>query len=187
MVNKKAQRKKTVILPSSLFSKKAQIKIQQMIFMLMAIFILFVLIGLIALSSKLSNLKKTATELEGQNALTLVSHLANSPEFYCGNSYGNQKSDCVDLDKVMALKENIGNYNDFWGVSNIEIRKIPNSNVECTDENYPECDYIDLFGKGTIGISKGVFVSICYKKINGNSIANKCDIGKIIVSYEAVQ
>ncbi len=167
--------------------KNAQVKIQQMAFMLMAVFILFVLIGLIVLSMKLSNIKKSATELQEANALTLVSRLANSPEFYCGSSYGNQKSDCVDFDKVMALKKNIGNYNNFWGVSNIEIRKIPNSNIICNELNYPDCDTIKLISDEIKGNSVSNFVSVCYKEINGMVVSNKCEIGMIIVSYEVVE
>lgn len=168
-------------------SKKGQVKIQQMIFMLMAVFILFVIIGLIVLSARLSNIKKSATELEKRNALTLVSRLANSPEFSCGNSYGNQKGDCVDLDKVMALKKNIDDYKEFWGVSNIEIRIMPNEDSLCTEENYPECDTLKLISNETIGNSFANFVSVCHKESNEGNVVSKCDIGQIIVSYEVIQ
>jgi hypothetical protein len=168
-------------------NKSGQIKIQQMIFMIVAVFILFVIIGLIALSSKMSNLKKSATELERENALSLVSKLANSPEFYCGNSYGNQKSSCVDFDKAMALKNKIEDYEKFWGVSNIEIRIIPNENILCTDDNYPNCDTLKLISDEITGNSVSNFVSVCYKESNEGDIVNKCEIGQIIVSYEAVQ
>jgi hypothetical protein len=171
-------------------NKKGQIKIQQMAFMLIAVFILFVLIGMVVLSSKISEIKKSATELDEKNALTLVSRIANSPEFSCERSYGNQESDCVDLDKVFALKKNVENYNDFWGVSNIEIRKVfpvPEREIECTENNYPECNYINLINKDISGFSVSNFVSVCYKERNVNVVANKCDIGQIILSYEVTE
>lgn len=168
-------------------SKKAQVKIQQMIFMLMAVFILFVLIGLIVLSSRLSNIRESATELQKRNALTLVSRLANSPEFSCGSSYGNQKGDCVDLDKVMGLKKNIENYGEFWGVSNIEIRVMPNENISCNEDNYPECDTLKLLSEEIKGNSFANFVSVCHKELNEDNVISKCDIGQIIVSYEVIQ
>jgi hypothetical protein len=169
--------------------KKAQIKIQQMAFMLIAVFILFVMIGIIVVAVKSSNLKKTATEYQQKNALTLVSKLASSPEFSCGNSYGIQKTDCIDLDKVMGLKRNIDNYEGFWEVSNIEIRKIypaPSEEIKCDFENYPNCNYIDLM-ENPQGNAVSNFVSLCHKESNGNIVANVCDLGKIIVSYEAIQ
>jgi cell division protein FtsL len=170
-------------------SKRAQMKIQQMVFMIIAVFILFVIIGMIFLSSRISNVQKTATEIQELNALTLASKIANSPEFSCGNSYGNQISDCVDLDKVMALKKSVNNYESFWGVSNIEIRKIYPSEEEkeCNDENYPNCNWINVIEEKVSGYSVGNFVSICYKELNGQIASNKCEIGKIIISYEVAE
>lgn len=168
-------------------NKKGQIKIQQMAFMLMTIFILFVIIGVIVISIKTASLKQAATEYAREEALTLVSKLANSPEFSCGNSYGNQKSDCVDFDKAMALKNNINNYKELWSVTNIEIRKLPNENVLCTEENYPDCDTLQIINNTVSGYSVSNFVSICYKINDGNEVLNKCDLGKIIVSYEEIE
>jgi hypothetical protein len=171
------------------YSKKAQMKIQQMIFMVIAVFILAIIIGLIALSSKLSNIKDTATEIQEINALTLASKIANSPEFSCGYSYGNQISDCIDLDKVFALGRNMQNYENFWGVSNIEIRKIYPSEkeVECNEDNYPHCNWINLIKTDNSGYSVSNFVSICYKELNGKIASNKCEIGKIIISYKEIE
>jgi len=166
-------------------NSKAQMKIQQMAFMLIAVFVLFILVGFVILAFRVSNLKETALEYEEQNALTLASKIANSPEFSCGNSFGSSKSNCVDLDKLMGLKEHAGNYEDFLEVSNIEIRVLypEESEVECTWSNYPDCNYFDLYGKGIVGFSASNFVSVCHKEINGNEIADKCELGKIIISY----
>lgn len=135
----------------------------------------------------MSNIRETATELEEENALLLASKLANSPEFSCGNSFGNQKSDCVDMDKIMALKKNINDYGNFWGVSNIEIRKIPNENVTCTDGNYPSCDTIKLIDKKISGFYVSNFVSVCHKENIDGEVINKCEIGEILISYEVIQ
>lgn len=166
---------------------QGQMKIQQMVFMLMAVFILVIMIGIVIISVKTSNLKKTVTDIREQEALTLASKIANSPEFSCGNSYGNQKSDCIDFDKVMALKKNINNYKDLWGVANIEIRKLPNENILCTNDNYPDCDTLKIISETTLGYSKDNFVSVCYKILDEDSVLNKCEIGQILISYEEVQ
>ena len=168
--------------------KKAQVKIQQMAFMLIAVFIFFALIGMILLNLKLSGLKQDATELQEKNARLLVSRLADSPEFSCEDSFGSDMKSCIDTDKVMILSENIGKYEDFWGVSSIEIRKIypiSNQDIICDRENYPNCNIIEVLpGEGTYYSN---FVVLCRKDTFGQEIYTKCDLGKIMVSYKNVE
>jgi len=172
-------------------SNKAQMKIQQTAFMLLAITIFFVLVGLFVLIFKVSSIKDTATILQEDNAMLLVSKLANSPEFSCGTAYGTLKADCVDADKVMALKENIQAYEGFWGVSSMEIRRIypKGENIICSTINYPNCDIINVkSGKSTeYGIGVSNFVSLCRKELIEGYSYNKCELARLIVSYESVQ
>jgi hypothetical protein len=172
-----------------IINKKAQMKIQQMSFMLIGVFLFFALVGMIIITIKFSGLKQAATDLEEQNAILLVAKLANSPEFSCGDVYGNQKTDCIDADKVMMLKENIGKYIDFWGVSNIEIRRIYpiNKGIECTTLNYPNCDTIKLINKSASGYDKSNFVALCRMEKYHDEVVNKCEMAKIIVRYEAAE
>ncbi len=224
-INKKAQGMKSKISPASPFRKKAQMKnknifqllhkksgqmkIQQMSFMLLGVFLFFALVGMIILTVKFSDLKQSATDLKEQNALLLVTKLANSPEFSCGEVFGTQKTDCIDWDKVMILKENINKYSGFWGVSNIEIRRVYPENkeiecrtnadcasdicvrgectVECTQLNYPKCNLITLIDKPSLGYSKSNFVALCRKEKYNEEIVNKCEMAKLIVRYEEVQ
>ena len=164
--------------------RHAQMKIQQMAFMLIAVTLFFVLVGMFFVKVLFSNIKESASLLEEQNALLLVTKLANSPEFSCQNAFGGTKINCIDSDKIMALKNNINKYSGFWGVSGIEIRKIypEGSRIECTSENYPECDDIKLIpGRGT-GV--GNFIASCRKENINNLIQDKCELAKIIVYYE---
>ena len=166
-------------------NKKAQMKIQQMSFMLLAVFFFFALVGLIMISMKFSNLENSSKDLEEKNALLLITKLADSPEFSCGDAYGNTKTDCIDWDKIMALKENIGDYLSFWGISNIEIKRIypENKEILCTLSNYPGCDTVKLVDKPSSGYDKSNFVSLCRKeKYNGN-VVNVCELAKLIVRY----
>ena len=191
---KKAQGMKSKISPASLvFPKQAQMKIQQMSFMLLGVFLFFALVGMIILTVKFSGLKQAATDLKEQNAILLVTKLANSPEFSCGEAYGTQKTDCIDEDKVMMLKENIGKYTGFWGVSNIEIRRIypKNNGINCTLSNYPHCDTITLIEKSglksNLGYDKSNFVALCRKEKYKNEVVNKCEMARLIVRYEEVK
>ena len=167
--------------------KSGQLKIQQMAFMLMAVTLFFVLVGIFVLVVKFSGLKESATELEEKNAMLLVTKLANSPEFSCGEGFGTNRINCVDADKVMVLKENIGKYNDFWGVSNIEIRKIypkTDSEIRCNLRNYPNCNVIRMRSKEISGTDLSNFVSLCRKESFEGEIYDKCELAKIMVSYE---
>ncbi|HTY43955.1 MAG TPA: hypothetical protein VMC80_01820, partial [Patescibacteria group bacterium] len=80
-------------------TKRAQMKIQQMMFMLLAITIFFVLVGILVLALSLGGLKQTSKNLEEENSLLLVEKLADSPEFSCEGSFG-AKVNCIDMDKI---------------------------------------------------------------------------------------
>ena len=163
---------------------KAQMKIQQMSFMIIAVFIFFALVGMVILTVKFSDLKSSATKLEEENAMLLVTKLANSPEFSCGNSFGIAGISCVDSDKVMALKNKAEDYKGFWGTSNIEIRKIyPLTNsVECTSSSYPNCNIIKI-NEVEIASEYSNFVSLCRKETANGETYNKCELAKLIVGY----
>lgn len=166
--------------------KKAQVKVQQMAFMLLAITLFFVLVAIFVVVIKYSGLKEGASELEEENAILLVSKLANSPEFSCEESFGKNKINCVDGDKLMMLKENIDKYEDFWDVSNIEIRKIfpvTEYNLVCTLNNYPNCNTIRIISKNVTGFDASNFVILCRKEVFEEETYDKCEIAKMMVSY----
>ncbi len=165
--------------------KRAQLKIQQMVFMLLAITLFFALAGMFVLVFKFSELKDSASALEEKNALLLVTKLANSPEFSCGKAFGNTKLNCIDADKVMMLKENIERYSGFWDVQNIEIRKIypkTSKNTECTIANYPNCNFIRIFPR-EIASEYSNFVSLCRKGSFEGEVYDKCEMARLMVSY----
>jgi len=168
-------------------NKKGQMKIQQMAFMLIALMLFFGLIAVLVLAFQMSKLRSTATELGEQEALLLVSKLSNSPEFSCENAFSTSRTSCVDLDKIMALKSYIGVYEDYWGVSAIEVRKtypLQGSEVECAGANYPNCNLISLVSNNDSGIGVENFVALCRKESEGGKVYDKCELGKLIVSYD---
>ena len=63
----------------TLVDKSGQLKIQQMAFVLMAVTLFFVLVGMFVLVVRFSGLEESATALEEKNAMLLVAKLANSP------------------------------------------------------------------------------------------------------------
>lgn len=165
--------------------KKAQMKIQQMAFMLMAITLFFLLVGILVLVFKFSGLKDSATALAEENAMLLVTKIANSPEFSCGEAFGTGRINCIDWDKVMMLKENYERYSEFWGVTNIEVRRIYPTGEEilCTTGNYPNCNVVRVGSQEVEGTDMSNFVALC-RKAYADEVYDKCELAKIIVSYE---
>lgn len=167
--------------------KKGQIKIQQMAFMLMAITLFFVIVGMFVLVFRFSGLKESASILEEKNALLLVSKLANSPEFSCGNAFGGNRINCVDADKVMILAKDSEEYSEFWGVGEIQIRKVypNNGDLECTSSNYKNCGVINVFSKNVnLQPATSNFVSLCKKELEEGEIYDKCELALLMVSSE---
>ncbi len=168
-------------------NKTGQLKIQQMTFMLIAVTFLFILVGIFFLAINLYNVKKVATNLEEENAMLLVSKLANSPEFSCGNAFGSGLGDCIDFDKLMALRYRINEYADFWGVAKIEIRKIypDEGNLICDEKNYPDCSIIKIVDKNVNSAPySSNFVSLCRKEVVGEVIYDRCELAILIISSE---
>ena len=165
---------------------KGQIKIQQMAFMLVALVLFFILVGLFVLGISFNGLKKTAVSLENENALLLLTRIANSPEFACGESFGNRRTSCIDLDKIMVLASS-REYENFWGVGAIKIRTVypPEKEEVCSFSNYPNCNIIEVYGTDE-GEFQSNFVSLCRKEVINEESFDKCVLGKIMISSGGV-
>jgi hypothetical protein len=162
-------------------------KIQQMTFMLLGVTLLFILVGMFFLSIRLYDLRKTATELGQKNAMLLVSKLANSPEFSCGNSFGGSRISCVDFDKLISLIGRIDEDSELWDVAKIELRKIypDGSSIICSKSNYPNCNIVKILDKGVNTLpATSNFVSLCRKETDGTKIYDKCELAVLMVSSE---
>lgn len=167
--------------------RKGQLKIQQMAFMLMAITLFFVLVGMFVLVLRVSGLKESATMIEEKNAMLLVTKLANSPEFSCENAFGSSRINCIDADKVIALNNSIVKYADFWGVGEIKIRKIypDNGEIICTDSNYEKCGIIKVLSKKVNLLPPySNFVSLCKKESDKEEVYDKCELARFMISSE---
>lgn len=168
----------------TLYGKKGQMKIQQMAFMLIALTILFALVALFAAGTTLGGLKEKSADIREDNAIRLVSTIANSPEFSCGSAYGKDRINCVDLDKALALKFQIDNYKGFWGVDEITIIKTyKESSIECEIGNSEECGILYILqGDGT-GNDHFSYISLCNKVKGEFRLYDKCEIAKLIVRF----
>src|SRR3989338_11323343 len=100
---------------------KAQMKIQQTAFMLVALVLFFSMIALVYFSISLANLREHAQYLREKEALENVKMIAATPEFAFTSS--SDCSNCVDFDKVLMLKEQ-SSYKNFWKFECLEVEII---------------------------------------------------------------
>ena len=127
-------------------NKRGQLKIQEMAFMIVAIILFFILVGLFAVSIVYKNLQESATEIAEGRTLSAITNLAGTAEFICAGG----KSNCVDADKLMALTGK-KNYNNFWEFSSLSVvrysgfNKKENEMIKCALSNYPDCDVIEIY------------------------------------------
>jgi len=185
MRNKKATRALSSNYYSKILnSKRSQFKIQQMMFMLLAVTIFFALVVMFWLAFSSSNLRSQAEELEKEKAIFVSQFLSGSSEFSCTSKGGGY---CIDTDKIINL-QNRKAYEEFWPVAFVKVRKLDrkNEDVVCNKANYPDCNVYKVYENNKIeyeGVGIGSFVALCrYEDVLGYP-TRMCDIGKIIIGY----
>lgn len=157
---------------------KAQFKIQQMAFMLLAVFIFFLLVAIFWFVLQTSSIKQQANALNANQALILSKFISGATEFSCNN----EQADCIDTDKLLLLQNS--SLKSFFPFSIKIIKIYPKQDKEiiCNKANYPNCNtYIFHKPMNSTASSIGSFVALCRKE---NNLAKICDLGKIIIQYE---
>ena len=170
------------------FLKKSQLRIQEMAFMLLAVFLFFVLIGLFSLTLIYTNINDKASQIAEDRTLSSLSSLADTPEMSCIST----KSNCIDGDKIINL---IGKeiYSRFWPYSSLKIIKFSGFDkeekdlIECNKANYPECDLFYIYDKKVKNERAiSTFTAICRKELENDYTYDKCEIAKIIAGTELI-
>ena len=166
-------------------TKKSQIKIQEMAFMLVAIILFFVLVGLFAASIVYKNLHESATNIEEEKTLSAISNLAGTAEFVCTNNRPN----CIDEDKLMSL---IGkkSYESYWPFTSLRVVKFSGFNkkeddfIKCNIQNYPACDVFEIYDKKSSNENViHSFVTLCRVEFEQNTY-EKCEIAQLWAGSE---
>ncbi|MEK6924774.1 MAG: hypothetical protein AABW71_00875 [Nanoarchaeota archaeon] len=163
---------------------KGQFKIQQMVFIIVAIIILFGIVSVFFVSIRFSSLRGDVEDLRKDAVLSQVRKIAGTPEFNWIAS--DDCSSCIDLDKVFLLKER-NTYNGFWtDTSLLRVSRVYplHENEECTTESYPRCNQITLVNSGNFEAYES-FVSLC--RFDQDIKQNKCEIGKILMGFDSVR
>jgi hypothetical protein len=145
-------------------SRKGQMKIQQMAFMLVATVIFFSMVGLIYFSITLTNLRTQAEDLRKNEAREIVKSISRTPELSFTST--TTCSQCLDLDKALLLKDlaHSGAYENFWDLDYLEVEIVyphVSGQVECTRANYPNCNKLVIINKTeNFGLASSAFVSL---------------------------
>jgi len=162
-------------------SSRAQMKIQQMAFMLVALFIFFSLVALIYFAISFSNLKQTAQNLQDEEAKQTVRKLADSPELAFTSS--SDCANCIDFDKALALSE-INSFKQLWDLDFLAIEKISSSDEgDCTRFNYPDCARLTIIETNeNFGSASWAFIALAHW--DPELRRYRYDIGKIYASGE---
>lgn len=173
-----------ILVPS--FSKKGQLKIQEMAFMLLAVFLFFALVGVFVLTIFYSNLQNEATQIAEERTASAVAHLADTPELSCAIS----KTNCVDADKLVTLI-NKKEYEKFWPFSSIKVitynglGKKESELLDCTVANYPDCERFTIYDQHIQNErTTGSFVVLCRKAFQNEYVYDHCELAKIIAGTE---
>lgn len=160
---------------------RGQMKIQQMAFVLVALMIFLSMVALFYINIRTGSLRQSVTDLEDEQAKEIVRKLSSVPEF--SFTAGGDCASCVDLDKVLELKDR-ATYNDFWKFDHLSIKKTyPAGEGECTSFNYPDCGEITLIeGNEGSGAVTRAFVSLC----RWSNTYYKCELGELRASGRGI-
>jgi hypothetical protein len=156
---------------------KAQMKIQQMAFMILAVFLFFVMVGLFFLSIQMNDLKKNANQLKTEAAISSMQNLIYLPEL----TFYNQPN-AIDEDKLSVLSSKVLDYSNFWPVASIRVYKIYPSfdkKIKCPAT---DCNYYEIYDSAQKTIkTESTFVSLCTKVREQGYVYDDCDIAKLEV------
>ena len=163
------------------YSKKAQLKIQQMAFVLVAMMIFFSMVTLVYISFRIKSLETTALSSKEDIAKEIVKKIVSGAEFAFT---AEDCASCLDLDKALIVSER-KSYKEFWNLDYLMIEKVyPAEKGMCSKVNYPDCGSLMLINSTRYGRTTSAFVSLCRWEDGGEYY--KCELGRIIASGEGI-
>jgi hypothetical protein len=165
-------------------NKSAQMKVQQMSFFILAIFLFFMLVGMFFIMLQYRDVQSSAESLQKDQAISSLETISNMPELVCDTG----EPFCLDFDKVLVFREYANAYADFLPVASINVYKLnPLSNkvIRCPAEN---CTYYEIYSSGQTRVQEySTFVSICQKEENFGRSTYDCSLGKISVGVTLIE
>jgi len=163
------------------FQKRGQWKIQQMAFMIVAVFLFFILVGLFFLTWQYKDIKASYSELQKESAISSLAVISDMVELNCDS----KESFCLDLDKVEVMQN--FDYSEFWPVESVKVYKIYSGEVENTKQikcPATNCNYYEVYNSGDSDKEYSTYVSLCKKLKQAGRVYEKCEIGKLVAGVK---
>jgi len=168
-------------------SKRAQMKIQQMAFMLVAVMIFFGMVALVYFTISIKGLQDKAEILAEEDGRRMARQLAGTPEL--AYTVRDGCDSCLDLDKAFQLSTINSYAEDLWNLDYLMIERISPSfpDQKCTSpaNNYPNgCNEIEIIApKRGLSGTKTAFVALVRwdDSIGGSPGAYRYEFGRIHV------
>jgi len=162
-------------------NKKAEMKIQQMTFMIIFVFIFFAFAGLFFVKIQTGNLTSTHDSLAKEATISSLETIMNMPELNCESG----KSLCIDEDKLYVLASISDAYSELWPVASIEVRKVYpkiSQEITCPAAN---CTTYKIYRSSQESIQVyGTLVSLCKKVRRDGLVQDDCTIARLSVGVK---
>jgi hypothetical protein len=159
-----------------------QMKIMQMSFMIIGVFLFFALAGLFFLNISLKDIRGGASDLAREQAISSLEIIAGMPEL----NYDARASMTVDEDKLRIMSGGLGaTYGEFWPIASLEVYKVYPAFDEVVKCPASDCNYYEIYDSGQTNIEKfSSYVSICKRVKEFGSVYDRCEIGKIVAGVK---
>ncbi|MEI7718374.1 MAG: hypothetical protein WCI72_00785 [archaeon] len=162
-------------------NKLADMKIMQMTFMILFVFIFFTFAGLFFLSIQSGKIAENFNNLQRESAISSVETISNMPELNCDSS----RTMCLDEDKVITFATISKSYKNFWPVASIRVRKVFPMNVKNIRCPAANCSYYEVYNSNQTNVVEyGTFVSICKAVRNEGVVQEICELGRLDVGVK---
>ena len=161
-------------------NKKAQVKIQEMAFVLVAVVFLFALLFLFFARFQSSQIQERVTEVREARTITMLRVVTSFPELRCSKSFGSASEiNCIDKDKLMVFDESSSMQNKYSSIwRSVFISKIT------IDEIYPQDESYIIYDNSNAGdsiITYSTYIPLCEETINKlNCVVAKVRITTIV-------
>lgn len=160
--------------------KRAQMKIQQMVFMIIAVFLFFILVGMFILNVQLRGLKSTSENLKESEAINALTVITTMTELSCPES----NYFCLDGNKLEGMMKR-KDYANLWPIASLEVYKIYPAFTKVVACPGVDCNYYKVFDSGQNSTQKvSTYISLCYQRMRDSQQYTECEIAKVLVGVK---
>jgi len=160
--------------------KRAQIRIQQMVFMIVALLFFFILVGLFFIAYQFRDVSQNFDDLQREQAISFLQVMRNMPEFGYSSKDSRANSVCLDLDKISLIAGRIGEFSALFPVASIKILEaFSTKEIICPAK---DCNYYIIYDSGQKNIEEQeIYTCLCSKRSENYIAYDKCVLGRVIV------